>query len=183
MALDENDDPQIVELFARYGRAAYMANVLEDGLVLALMQIKFMQTKEDFIKAKGKGFDRAKIAAEWDAYEKKQRKEMMGKLRQLVEESADFSDELKARIKTANERRNYLIHHYWREQAFTMQTNEGRAKMIEEVSADADTFEKLAADIHEAMKPVREKLGLKDEALDAQVEKQMASTRGGLPLK
>jgi hypothetical protein len=55
--------------------------------------------------------------------------------------------------------------------------------MIEELSADADTFEKLAADIHEGMKSVREKLGLKDEALDAQIEKQMAGTRGELPLK
>jgi hypothetical protein len=33
------------------------------------------------------------------------------------------------------------------------------------------------------MKPVREKLGIKDEMLDAQVEKKMAETQGGLPLK
>jgi hypothetical protein len=64
-----------------------------------------------------------------------------------------------------------------------MQTEDGRAKMIEDLTADADTFEKLAADIHEAMKPVREKLGIKDEMLDAQVEKKMAETQGGLPLK
>jgi hypothetical protein len=183
MALDEDDDPQVVEVFARYGRAMYMANVMEDGLVLTLLQIEFMRTKDDFVRAKGKGFDRAKIAAEWDAYEEKQRGEMMGTLRKRVETSADFSQDLKDRIKAANDRRNDLAHNYWREHAFTMQTEDGRAKMIEDLTADADTFEKLAADIHEAMKPVREKLGIKDEMLDAQVEKKMAETQGGLPLK
>jgi hypothetical protein len=76
MALDENDDPQVVEVFARFGRAIYMGNVVEDSLVRTLMQIKFMQTKEDFIKAKGKGFDRAKITAEREAYETEQRGKM-----------------------------------------------------------------------------------------------------------
>jgi hypothetical protein len=117
MALDENDDPQIVEVFARYGRAVYMANVVEDSLARTLLQIKFMKTKEDFIKAQGKGFDRAKIAAEWDAYEKEQHGKMMGQLVGAVENSADFSDDLKNRIKVANKRRNHLVHHYWREQA------------------------------------------------------------------
>jgi hypothetical protein len=78
MALDEDDDPQVVEVFARFGRAVYMANVVEDQLVLTLMQNQFMRTKEDFVKAQGKGFDRAKIAAEWDAYEKEQRGKTMG---------------------------------------------------------------------------------------------------------
>jgi hypothetical protein len=185
MPLDKDDDPQRVELFARFGRAFYMANVVEDQLVLTLMQIEFARTKEEFVKAKGKGFDRAKIAADWDAYEKKQRKKMMGELRDLVVKSADFSQDLKDRIKAANDRRNHLAHSYWQEQAVTMETKEGRDKMIAELIADADTFEKLAADIQKAMKPVREKLGIKVEELDAAVEKQLAQQREGqgLPLK
>ena len=59
MALDKNDDPQVVEVFARFGRAIYMANVVEDGLVRTLMQINFMKTKEVFIKAQGKGSPRS----------------------------------------------------------------------------------------------------------------------------
>jgi hypothetical protein len=64
-----------------------MANVVEDQLVLTLMQLQFARTKEDFVKAKGQGFDRAKIAAEWDEFEKKNRKKMMGELRGLVEKA------------------------------------------------------------------------------------------------
>jgi hypothetical protein len=184
MALDENYDPQLVELFARFGQAVYMANVVEDQLVLTLMQLKFARTKEAFVKAKGKGFDRAKVAAEWDAYEKGQRNNTMGQLKNLVKDSADFDDALKKRIEDAKDRRDFLAHRYWVQNAVTMQTKEGREKMIAELIKDADTFEKLAADIEAAMKPVREKLGVKDEELDAAVEKQLAQQREGqgLPL-
>jgi hypothetical protein len=185
MALNGSEDPTTLEVFARFGHAFYMANVVEDQLVMTLLQLEFARTKEAFVKAKGQGFDRTKIAAEWDAYEKKQRGKMMGELRKLVEDSTDFSRELKDRIKTANDRRNHLAHSYWPEQALTMQTKEGRDKMIAELIADADMFEKLAADIQAAMRPVREKLGVKDEVLDAGVETQMAQMREGqgLPLK
>jgi hypothetical protein len=54
MGFDEDDDEQIIEAFARFGRAVYLANVVEDSLVRTLMQIKFMETKEAFIKAQGK---------------------------------------------------------------------------------------------------------------------------------
>jgi hypothetical protein len=40
---------------------------------------------------------------------------------------------------------DFLTHHYWRDQAFTMQTKGGREKMIKELIADVDTFEKLAS--------------------------------------
>src|SRR5262249_53337860 len=153
-----------VEVFARFGRAMYMANVVEDSLVRTLMQTNFMRTKEAFIKAQGKGFDRAKLSADWDTHEKEQRDKTMGQLGKLVKDSAEFDEGLKKRIDDARDRRNFLAHHYWREQAFTMQTKEGRDKMIAELIADTDTFEKLAGDIHEAMKPTRAKLGINEEA-------------------
>lgn len=183
MALDENDDPQIVEVFARFGRAMYMANVVDDSLVRTLMQVNFMKTKEAFIKAQGKGYDRATLSADWDTYEKQQRDKTMGQLGKLVKDSPEFNDALKKRIDDARDRRNFLAHHYWREQAFTMQTKEGREKMIAELIDDTDTFENLATDIHEAMKPTRAKLGIKEEELNAAVESQMAETRARLSLK
>ncbi len=185
MALDGTEDPTTLEVFARFGHAFYMANVVEDQLVMTLLQLEFARTKEAFVKAKGKGFNRGKIAADWNDFEKKQRGKMMGDLRKAVEGSADFSQELKDRIKAANDRRNHFAHGYWQEQAVTMQTKEGRERMIAELIKDADTFEELAADIEAAMKPVRERLGVRDEQLNAAVEKQLAQMREGqgLPLK
>jgi hypothetical protein len=181
--LDENDDPQVVEVFARFGRAIYMANVVEDSLVRALMQVNFMKMKEAFIKAQGKGFDRAKLSADWDAYEKVQRDKTMGQLGNLVKESTDFGDALKKRIDNARDRRNFLAHHYFYANAFDMPAKEGREKIIAELIADAETFEDLAADIHDAMKPTRAELGINEEVLEASVEKKMTETRAGLALK
>jgi hypothetical protein len=48
--LDKDDDPQIMETFARFGRAIYMANVLELALVQTLLQIEFLTpAREQFI--------------------------------------------------------------------------------------------------------------------------------------
>jgi hypothetical protein len=182
MALDGNDDPQIVEVFARFGRAMYMANVVDDSLVRTLMQVNFMKTKEAFIKAQGNGYDRAKLSADWDAYEKQQRDKTMGQLGKLVTDSPEFNEALKKRIDEARDRRNFLAHHYWREQAFTMQTTEGREKMIADLISDTDKFENLATDIHDAMKPTRAKLGIKEQDLNAAVQSRMAETRARLSL-
>jgi hypothetical protein len=54
--------------------------------------------------------------------------------------------------------------------------------MIEELSKDADTFEQLAKDIKEATKPVREKLEVKEAALDAAVEQRLAELKSELNL-
>jgi hypothetical protein len=56
MALDEDDDPQRVELFARFGRAFYMANVVEDQLVLTLMQLEFRADEGSIRQSEGQGF-------------------------------------------------------------------------------------------------------------------------------
>jgi hypothetical protein len=88
-----------------------------------------------------------------------------------------------ARIKAAVDRRNFLIHEYWRDAGYKFATEEGRAEMIAELSADTDTFEKLANDLREATRPTRQKLGIKDEALDERVERRMADIRNGMELE
>jgi hypothetical protein len=51
--IDKDDDPQIVETFARFGRAIYMAHVLELSLAQTLMQIDFLtQPAKNSLKSK-----------------------------------------------------------------------------------------------------------------------------------
>ena len=64
--IDKDDDPQIVETFARFGRAVYMANVVEMSLIQTLLQVEFLTSARDkFIREKGKGFDPKKFDAEF----------------------------------------------------------------------------------------------------------------------
>ena len=67
MPADENED--VTEVFAHFGRALYMANVLEAALAHALLQIVFMKgVREDFIRKKAKNFDPQKYEKDFDEF-------------------------------------------------------------------------------------------------------------------
>jgi hypothetical protein len=182
--IDKGDDPQIVEAFARFGRAIYMANVVELSLVQTLLQVEFLTpAREKFIKEKGKGFDPKIFAAELDAHVEKQSKKTMGTLNLRVSERAEFDEALRKRIMDATLRRNFLAHDYWRSNAEKFMTKAGRDEMIEELSRDADTFEQLDKDVRMATKPVREKLGIKEDTLNERVEQNLGELLAKLKLK
>jgi hypothetical protein len=92
----------------------------------------------------------------------------MGNLIKRTEGLPYFDDHLKARIKTAKVRRDFLTHRYWREQSIAMMTPDGRAAMQDELHKDAETFGKLDQDIEEALKPLREELGIDEATFEAQ---------------
>jgi hypothetical protein len=181
---DQGDEgADLTELFAYFGRAVYMANVLETALAQTLLQVEYMtRVRAEYVRTKGKDFDRKKHEDEFDTYFEEQLSKTMGQLGKLVKAFPDLSDELKGRIEEAIKRRNFLIHDYWREAGYMFETEDGRAKMIAELSNDIDTFEKLAQDIMEATKPVRARLGISEETLNERVEDRMADLMDGLVL-
>ena len=169
------DSEQIKETFARFGLAIYTLSVLETGLVHALLEIDFLtQVYLEYRETDEKGFDRQKYEIEFDAFMVKHFAQTMGSIIKRVAQLADFDDVLKKRIFDANARRNYLVHHYWRENAVPFAQAEGRTKMIAELFADTQRFEQLDKDIRAAMKPTREMIGIKDEWLDRWIAKWMA---------
>lgn len=182
--IDEDDDPQIVETFARFGRAIYMANVVELGLAQALLQIEFLTpVREKAIKEQGKNFDPKKFSAEFDDSMKERFKDLMGTLTlRASQHEVVFDVALQKRMTEAKLRRNFLAHNYWRESGEKFMTKDGRAEMIEELSKDAHTFEKLSDDIRAATRPVREKLGVNEDALNEGVEKRLGELKEKLKL-
>jgi hypothetical protein len=127
MTEESEDDETIKETYARFGLAVYMANVLELALAQTLMQIEFLTPfRDEYIRTHGKNFDRKKFDTEFDSYMKKQFEKMMGTLALRISKCSGFSEELKARIAAAKNRRNVLVHHYWRESAVIVH-DEGRS--------------------------------------------------------
>ena len=175
MADEQNEGADLTELFAHFGRAAYMANVVEVELALTLLQVDFLaKVREEFVRTKGKGFDKNKYETQFDDYREKQLGRTMGQLASSIDKFPYLDDKLKGRIKTAIVRRNSLIHEYCQVNNLKLLTEEGRAEMIAELSKDVEDFEKLAQDIHEATMPIRKRLGIKEEVVDEKVEAQMA---------
>jgi hypothetical protein len=177
---EEEQSEQIKETFAYFGRAFYMATVVETGLAHVLLQAEFMKSiHEEYVRTKGKGFDRKQYEADFDAFMERNFAQTMGNLVKRVQKSADFSEDLKTRIIAAKERRDFLVHHYWRVMAARFYNSDGRAEMIEELNADTELFEKLDEDIQAAMKPARQKLGINEDKVAASVREFMARVESG----
>ncbi len=177
----DDDSWERREVFAYFGSAVYMASVLEVGLSHVLMHGQFMkQARDNYIATRGKGFDRKKYEDDFDAFMKNQFAQTMGNLIKRVEGFAGFDAELKARIISAKERRDFLTHHYWRETSLKFHTSAGRAEMMEELNADTEMFRDLDRDIEAATKRIRESIGMDDRMVEAYVNRQMERIKAGL---
>jgi hypothetical protein len=99
-ASDENRD--VRETFAYFGRAFYKAYLVEVGLSHALMEDEFLvQVKQKFVATKGEGFDRQQYEVEFDTFMEEQFKKTMGRLIRRAKTLPNFSDEMKQRIDAA----------------------------------------------------------------------------------
>jgi hypothetical protein len=169
------------ETFAYFGSAMYMASVLEVGLAHVLMHGQFMkQARDEYIANRGKGFDRTKYEADFDAFMDNQFAQTMGNLIRRVTAFAGFDDEMKTRIVAAKQKRDFLTHHYWRERSVEFNTSAGRATMMEELHADVDMFRQLDREIEAATKHIRESIGMEDKVVEAYVKRQMERISAGL---
>jgi hypothetical protein len=180
---DLNDEAwDVRETFAYFGRAFYMASVLEVGLAHALMFGEFMLgEREKMIATKGKGFDRKQYEADFDAYMDKQFGQTMGQIMRRVQSLSGFDDSLKKRMVAMRRQRNFLAHHYWRERSVQFAAMAGRAEMRAELYEDSEAFGKLDRDIDAAMKTTRENLGIDDEVLEAHSRRMIEKMKAGEP--
>ena len=176
---EENWD--IRETFAFYGRAAYMASVLEVGLAHVLLHSQYMKKVHDeFVATKGNGFDRETHEANFDKFINDQFAQTMGSLIKRISAFDGFDDELKAQILEAKKRRDFLTHAYWRERSVEFMTADGRARMREELTADTEFFGKVDRAIDAATSVLRASIGINDKAIEEYSERQLARLKAGL---
>ena len=120
------------ELYAKFGRTAEMAQVMEleaGNLALSYVLIAFdvnNLTKEQklFLKSLSEDIDRRTF----------------GNLVSIMKKSMNIDQKIKDKIDYALEKRNYLTHRFFRTHNFAIHSAEGRAKMIEELSNLHEAF-------------------------------------------
>ncbi len=179
--LDE-ESWEVRETFAYFGRAFYMASVLEVGLVHVLMWGDFMmQARQKYAATDGKSFDRKQYEIDFDAYVDRHFAQTMGNVLKRVETFPYLNADIRKRIRDAKVRRDFLAHHYWRERSVEFASQAGRARMRIELEDDTHTFQKLDRDIETSMKLVRHKLGIDDAVFEAQVKRAIEKMKLGLP--
>ena len=156
---DGDRDEHVKTVYAHFGLAMYLAQVLEHGLANAMMSAELLPRRA------GKPVPRKEWEAEFDVFMDQQYQQTLGRLIRALKNVTSVPSDLEGLLSEALDRRNFLAHHYFRERAEAFMSWKGREKMIEELQGAQKLFDNADARLTEIAKPLREKYGLTDERL------------------
>jgi len=171
---DGGEDEHVKTVYARFGLAMYLAQVLEHGLANALMSAELLPRRA------GKPVPRKQWEAEFNAFMDQQFQQTLGRLIRALKSATSVPSDLEGLLTEALEKRNFLAHHYFRERAEAFMSREGRDKMIEELQRAQKLFDDADARLTEVAKPLRERYGLTDERLRPFEEEYLKSFKHDL---
>lgn len=164
-------EEHVKETFAYFGRAYYMANVFEEGLGNAILQLDFLKQQLPLMRKAGMAnFDRKKYEAEFDVFVASNQAKTLGNLIKRVFELAEFEPEFNSRIAEAKRLRDFLAHQFFRERAEAFATRSGRDQMIEELDRAHGIFENADRDLDSFMGPFLSRSGVKNEKVHKHFE-------------
>ena len=161
------DDEQTRDVYAHYGLAMYLAQTLEHGIVNALVILRLPEKDK---------YTRQDI----DEFMEGRFQKTLGALLKYLKSEVALPPDLESTLTEALNRRNYLAHHYFREQAESFVTRSGRAQMHQELQVDQQLFERADEKLEKALTPFRVKHGVTDSVYEAEY-KRMCQQLGIAP--
>ena len=161
--MDESD--QIRDTYAHFGLALYMAQVLEHGLVNAMLVASI---------AGGKRLPPSEI----DAFMDKKFELTLGRLIRDLRDHITVEDSLAELLADALRKRNWLAHGYFRERAEVIMSEAGRSSMIAELQAARDCFKVADDRLDDVVRPLRDRLGWTEEKIEAEMRRVLDDARG-----
>ena len=158
------EDPK--ELYAFFGLASYEAQLLEMSLINLAVALKF---------AEGGRLYRDVGLAAYATYEGK----TFGQLLRSVSTAKGHLDELVPLLTAAVEKRNYLMHRFFREHAADLMAEAGRRKMILELRDMTALFHQADIRVDPIWRDEWSRLGFSDAMLQQEFDKLVAELEGG----
>ena len=153
---EHDPNEHVKEIYAHFGLALYLAQVLEHGLVIALVYADMIPNRKP-----------NQTRADFDLFLDKHFETTMGKMIQHLKKHVAVPIEFEQLLLDARTKRNFLAHHYFRERADDFMKEAGREKMILELKAAQNLFEQTDDTLSEVVRPLRIKLGFTDEMVEA----------------
>lgn len=152
---------QIREVYSRYGLAMYQAQVLEHGIVNAVIIARMLPTMRQYP-------DRT----EWEkafeqAYDLELAKTFGNMIRAL--EALALPDNLMGRLRQAKTERDRLAHRFFREHDENFLGPSGRTRMIAECENAIEQFSATDAELEAFMRPQRKRYGITQDWVEAHV--------------
>jgi len=167
---NEFDDVQVREVYSRYGLAMYMAQVLEHGMVNALVVMRILPIMRTHADAET-------WHATFDgAYETGLARTYGNMLRQL-ENLDGFPSNLMDRLRAAKEDRDILAHRFFRQNDLAFMNRDGRTSMIASCEDRVELFKALSDDIDAFLAPIQERYGITQAWIDNAMEASLEQAR------
>lgn len=167
-----DEESQTREIYAQFGLAAYTASVFEEGLAIEGTMLALV----DEVRKRA-----IKTEAEWQ----KRHDEQMARAHALTLGGAlsrlgklmKMPDDLQKLFEDAREKRNYLLHHFFRTEIHEFYTAGGRLRMHDKLLTYVDLFLRADQQLMNATSELRQKIGLSDEKLRKSLEQLEAAYR------
>jgi hypothetical protein len=146
----------IREVYARFGLAMYQAQVLEHGMVNAIIVLNLLPRTAEF-----------GVRIEWeqavdDCFED-QFSKTFGNLIQTLDKIDALPDHVLRVMRSAKRTRDQLAHRFFRDNAEDFMSEPGRLKMIQYCEDAANQFSDVDADLEKFIAPLRTKYGISEE--------------------
>jgi hypothetical protein len=158
-----DDDSHTRETYAHFGLAMYLAQVLEHGLVNAMVVARLPEPNR---------IQRSSI----DDFMDQKFEQTLGRLIRDLRDFVEVPDEVGDQLAEALRTRNWLAHAYFRERAAQFLTRAGRNQMISELKDAQELFHRTDRALEDILAPIREKFGLTEEALQREIDRVRAET-------
>lgn len=165
---EESADDHHKSVYAHFGLALYLAQVLEYGLANALMLTKLLPTRT------GRRLSQAEWEKAVDSFMGRQFELTLGQLITDLKVATDIPRQLGDRLAVALKKRNFLAHHYFKDGTERFGSVEGRNLMIEELESCQQIF--LEADdlLERTIDPLQKRYGITPEMIQTHVDAYIA---------
>jgi hypothetical protein len=140
------------EVYARAGLALYFAQVLELGVVNAML-IARMPEHENVTRA------------EIDAFEARQFQKTLGRMLVSMRRYVTVPPEIDVLLGEALGKRNWLAHEFFREFANNFMSAKGRGEMLAWLEEATSVFQRANEELAALTTPIQEMYGITEEAI------------------
>ncbi|MDB5309834.1 MAG: hypothetical protein JWO38_4036 [Gemmataceae bacterium] len=158
-------EEQIREVYAYFGLAVYCGQVLEHGIVNAMVVLR-LPRRDRFTKG------------DIDAFMDQQFENTLGKLIKNLRAELALPTDLEGLLGQALKTRNWLCHEYFRERAIEFMTAAGRDKMLAELADAGELLNRADKRLSAVVQPLADRYGLTEEKM--QVEYQALCREHGI---
>ena len=147
-------DEHVKEVYSHFGLAIYLAQVLEHAIVNALVYCDLFPNRKP-----------SHTRVDFDLFMDKNFAKTMGQIINNFRQFVSIPPDLESLLIEALNKRNWLVHRYFRERAKEFIKEEGREKMLVELLEAQALFKKADHVLGEVTRPLRERFGFTDEKL------------------